>query len=615
MSEHAPQQLFDGSFFEAILHTPALKVAPLPADLPPEAADDALPAFQTFDWDAYNREFFERIPDSAKKTAQGREMAAIAGTQLWMAKQFPPSILAFLLASAPVKTLWQYLSSEERQATLQAATKGFQRTPAIVRQPVVRSRLLQWMLKNPNETYILLLIWGLSSPPPPIVALAQSENDGAAVREKLPLWIKSFGLDATIAGLAVAAKPRTLATLLDWLKNPAELVRLINECEDEVGAARAQETAVATHAGEHAPDSDAARFWKARADEWNVKNTEMAEKLSALIADYARLGSQVRAQSAEIEGFKKHEKGASALGEKKLGAAQKRWQVELEEQKKSAERQGRKLRALEREREALDIENRRFKKQLRHTGGLLEEERRKVAGLEAKIATATPAVEALSTPRSQQSAPGKVVVVQAPTPLDEIFEWRADGRRVKITAREVRRLIDKNDEDAVYTIIQALESLHHSDKSLHGKFFKRISDAGGYYARVLGENMARVLVDASNVARYAPNKYGKGQLRHLTEMREELRRLGCFPVQFIADASLRYFIDDMRRFQEMVAHGEIQVVDKGVEADEILAREARRTGAYVVTNDAKFFHKVSPDFEPPRVTFRIYDGTVIVDEF
>jgi hypothetical protein len=127
--------------------------------------------------------------------------------------------------------------------------------------------------------------------------------------------------------------------------------------------------------------------------------------------------------------------------------------------------------------------------------------------------------------------------------------------------------------------------------------------------------MARVLVDASNVARYAPNKYGKGQMRHLTGMREELRRLNCFPITFIADASLRYFIDDTARFRDMVAHGEIEVVDKGVEADEILAREARRTGAYVVTNDAKFFHKVSPDFEPPRVTFRIYDGTVIVDEF
>jgi hypothetical protein len=46
-----------------------------------------------------------------------------------------------------------------------------------------------------------------------------------------------------------------------------------------------------------------------------------------------------------------------------------------------------------------------------------------------------------------------------------------------------------------------------------------------------------------------------------------------------------------------------------------LAREARKTGAYVVTNDTKFHLKVSPDFEPPRIGFRAQSDVVFVDEF
>ncbi len=622
MSEHAPQQLFDGSFFEAILQTPALKTAPPAPVLPPFTLDEELPEFQTFDWDAYNREFFERIPDSAKKTVQGREMAHIAGTQIWMSRQFPAPILNFLLLNAPVKALWQYLGAKERKADLAFATRGFQHTPAILRQPVVRSRLLQWLQKNPAEIYLLLMIWGLATPPPPAAIATQGESDEALVRQKLPGWVRKFGLEATIAGLAIAAKPRTLATLLGWLQDPAELRRLIEACPEEAPPL-APETALATAPPSdeeaHAPDSEAAHFWKAQCEIARANDARRSGMLEKTLDASERFMAQISAQKLEIEALKTREKVVAQSLEKKLAAAQKRLKTELDELKKSFERQTRKLRALERDHETLETENRRFKKQLRHAGTLLEEERRRASALELKGAPASESVEALSTPQVQQSAPGKVVKVGAPTPLDEIFQWRADGRLVRITAREVRRLIDKNDEEGVYAVVQALESLQLSprpdDQSLHGKIRKRIGDAGPYYARVLAENMARVLVDASNVARYAPNKYGKGQLRHLIEMREELRRLGCFPIIFIADASLRYFIDESKKFHEMVASGEIEVVDKGVEADEILAREARRTGAYVVTNDAKFFHKVSPDFEPPRVTFRIYDGTVIVDEF
>ncbi len=449
--------------------------------------------------------------------------------------------------------------------------------------------------------------------PPAVVAMQSLDDD--ELRRGLPALVKKFGLNATMAALAVAARPKAFIALGKLLLEGDELLRLVDGADEVSASACEVETAPQTEAW--APDSDAARHWKEQFEASEETRRQLCESLEKTLAASDKNRAALGERGVEVEALKKREKTALAQAAKKQENVETRLGNELSELRKNFERQTRKLRALEREKIDMDNENRRFKKQLRHIAQLLEEERKKIAVLERsqpKIEVAPAPIDSIMTPAASQSAPNRPVVVQPPTPLDEIFEWRAEGRAVKITPRAVRRLIDQNDEDAVFSI-QALESLKIADRATHAKFLKRLGESGTYYPRVLTESMTRVLVDASNVARHTPNRYGKGQLRHLLEMRDELRRLGCFPIRFYADASLRYFIDEATKFRDMVAHGEIIVADKGTEADEILAREARRTGAYVVTNDAKFFHKVSPDFEPPRVSFRIYDGTVIVDDF
>ncbi|PQV63921.1 hypothetical protein B1R32_108132 [Abditibacterium utsteinense] len=624
MSDHsAAKPLLDDSFFESILVPRELEGAP------PDLESDIAP-LENFDWENYNRAFFESLPESAKSAPQTREIAEIAGGGLWMARQFSPEVVAFLLHETAPLRLWNYLSGKSRKELLSSATHGFQRKPQIVKQPMVRSRIAQWLHKNPAHNFVLLMLWSLETPP--VIARAASLSDDSDWQIQLPILVKEFGAEAILCALASAAKPRAFLALREMLKDAENFARLIEQASVEItsetedstkneaefdlsDATTGNSTKNEANFSEDETGSESARVWKEKWQRSETSRTEVCEMLEQVLDAQEKSLAQLSAQSAKLGEFEKREKTSAALLEKRFGAIQKRLQLELDELKKTYERQNRKFRALERDKAELDIENRRFKKQLRHAGILLEEERKKVAALDGKTQTAGATVEALSTPNSRQSAPDKPVVVQAPTLLDEIFEWRADKRLVRITPRAVRRLIDGNNEEGVFAVVQALESLEFSDRSLHGKFFKRIGEGGGYYVRVLKENMARVLVDASNVARHTPNKYGKGQLRFLLGMREELRRLGCFPIVFIADASLRHVIDESRKFHEMVANGEIEVVDKGVEADEILAREARRTGAYVVTNDAKFFHKVSPDFEPPRVTFRIFDGTVIVDDF
>lgn len=594
---------FDASFFEAISTAPQPEIAP----------PDDLSAVEIFDWDAYNRAFFETLPERAKRSEENRVLASIAGAQLWLARRLPSEAVAFLLQNIAAKSLWKHLTGENRYPLLHTATRGFQRTPQIVRQAVVRARMVHWLEQNRAEIYPLLMMWSSGEPQPPIIAVAQADDES----HQLPILIRKFGVEAALCALSFAARPKTFAALIELRADEEKLGRLLQNSDEEENPCEAEP---APEVGESVPipDSEAAIYWKEQFEAGEETRRQLCESLAKTLDAGDKNRLKLDQRSAELESLQKREKTGVAQAAKKLENLEQRLGGELSELRKNFERQTRKLRALEREKIEMDNENRRFKKQLRHTAQLLEEERKKVAVLERsqpKIEVAPAPIDSILTPAASQSAPNRPVVVQPPTPLDEIFEWRADGRQVKTTPRTVRRLIDHNDEDAVFGIMQALESLRHSDRSTHGKFLKRLGESGAYYPRVLTESMARILVDASNVARHTPNRYGKGQLRHLLEMRDELRRLDCFPILFYADASLRYFIDEANTFRDMVAQGEILVADKGVEADEILAREARRSGAYVVTNDAKFFHKVSPDFEPPRVSFRIYDGTVIVDDF
>jgi hypothetical protein len=591
MPEQSPQQPFDSSFFAALLATPQPDL--IPPDVSIEhLSEEALQEIETFDWESYNTAFFDRIPESAKGTQESRPTAAIAGTQIWMARHLPPSVVSHLLQVIPAKLLWNYLNGDDRKELLQIVTRGFQRTPQIVRQPVVRNRWLHWLETNQNEIYVLLVMWSLREPQSPSIAFTQNEPDDAKLARKLPSMFRNFGIEDSLCGLSIATRPRVFRAVAELLADKEELERLMQkEADDEELAEGAgEETAAIDDAP--APEADSSL-------------TLLKESLEQAVAKGERLNRSLTRQKEEIESLHKREHVIIEQWTRKLEGAQKKSQAEAEELRKNAERLSRKLRTLEREKEELETENRRLKKQLRHSALLLEEERRK--GSQSEIQAPKPVVA--PAPKKEVAQPPAVL-----TPLDEVFEWRADGRPVKVTPRAVRLLIDRNDEDAVFAVMQALESLKLSDKATYSKFLKRLGEAGSFYPRVFTERTTRVLVDASNVARHVPTRRGKGRLSFLLQMREELRRLNCFPILFYADASLRHFIDEPQKYGEMVARGEIVTVDKGVEADEILAREARRTGAYVLTNDARFFHKVSPDFEPPRVSFRIYDGTVIVDD-
>jgi len=618
-----PTHLFDGSFFESVL---AVRDIPEPRHLaqPSGAAQNSASAELgtdigsgapdeaecPFDWDAYNLAVSERLPETALRSPEARELAPTAGAQSWLARQVPPGAVTFLISDTPAKLLWTYLQAPRQAEPLWIATKGFQRNPSALRNPVVRSRLATWLSANPQEIYPLLVAWGLRAPRPAVLDEVQPTTDADLSESALCQLFRARGPAATLAAAAFLARPKLFERVLPFLSNEAALHEFIDEPQ-EIESGESAETEPEAQPAEPNP-------WQERAAELEARMKAQSERLIELQARGDGLLARGTKQASEIEALKLAAKTAAEHAEKRIAAIELRAHADMGELRKTFERTTRKLRALERDAAEHETENRRLRKQLRHTQQLLEDERKKLAAYEASKAPAKATVrpvEAFSTPDTTPATSSRPVVVSPPTPLDEIFEWRADGRPVRVTPRALRRLIDSNDEEAAFGIMQALEALEKSDWSLHKRFLKRLGEAGEYYVRVLTRSTTRVLIDASNVARSSPNRYGKGQLKHLIAVREELRRRDCFPIIFYADASLPYFIDDPRELRQMVAHGEVVMSNAGQEADELLAREARRTGAYVVTNDRLFFNKVSPDFEPPRITFRIYDETLIVDDF
>ena len=290
-------------------------------------------------------------------------------------------------------------------------------------------------------------------------------------------------------------------------------------------------------------------------------------------------------------------------------------EAHLTETKKTLDRTTRRWKSLQKEWEELTADNKRLKRQMRRQQQLNEELRKQLATVTARAQSLAPDGAVSAKPAVPEEKAKPVAPRVQVSPLDQTFIWQSDSRPFRVTPREVKRAIDRNDEEFVFTLIQAFDALRETNESGYRMFLDRIREFERYYSRVLTVDTTRVLIDASNVARYENNHYGKGQLRHLMAMRDELRRRDCFPIQIYADASLPYHIDEPSELMQMVKNGEIQMTIAGQEADELLAREARRTGAYVVTNDRSFHTKVSPDFEPPRITFRIHDGFLVVDDF
>jgi hypothetical protein len=522
-------------------------------------------------------------------TIPNQEQPEITANEL--IAELPEEVLAFLVRSVPNRDAWAWLGKDENYGLMAGVTRGFQRNPQALRQPVVRTRLARHFTQHPETTQHWLQLWANSKPRvlEEVQGLAQDEELNAQLAT---LWHR-HGAEALILSLVLEGR----RAALDALDSVAEAEITTEEAVPEQVAEAPDETPDAIP-----PDLNAEiERLQTQRDEWRARSESLQNQLTQLQSTLSAAQEKQKIQTRELTAGARREKLRAESAEAKLHETDKHF-----------DRTARRLRSLEKEHEETTAENKRLKRQYRRGQEINEELRKQIAQLSSKLENLSEKYEP-KLPSVPEPEPGPAPRVLSP--LDQMFIWKSDGRQFKVTPREVQRAIDTNDEAWVFRLIQALDALQETNPQGYRVFMNALQTLDPYYRRVLTSDTTRVLVDASNVARYEKTKYGKGQLKHLLGMRRELRLRGCFPIQLIADASLPYNIDEVAELLAMGKRGEIEFSNAGQEADEVLAREARRTGAYVVTNDRNFYLKVTPDFEPPRITFRIIDGFLVVDEF
>lgn len=509
--------------------------------------------------------------------------------------------LEFLVRSAPTRELWKLLGQSEHLPLQSRVTKGFQSTAGALRQTPVRNRLVHEMQASFALTAHLLHLWTETSPTV-LLTVREAEQDEALTAQLPQLW-KRFGTEALFWSLFVERREPVMEA---WTQQVANGDTAPDEPEASEPAKAVEEATPPASDKALKEARDAAAKWKTRAESAESKMRAAESALTTERAEYSKLTQELRAQARQEENryAAEHQKFA--------------------ESEKNLDRATRKLKSTEKHFEELETDNKRLKKQVRQQQELNEELKKEAAGLRARIEVMESAAEAapkpVPPPAASPSPPSQATLrfyPAAPTvaPQEQQFIWDADGHTVRVTPRDIKRAVDRNDEGFVFALIQAMDALRQTSVDGHKLLLERLSEFDRYYAQVLTRHTTRILVDASNVARYEKNRFGKGQMRFLLAMRQELRRRNCFPIRFIADASLPYNIDSPDELLAMVKRSELELSAAGQEADEILAREARRSGAFVVSNDRTFHHKVSPGFEPPRVGFQFYDSHVVVDEF
>lgn len=487
-----------------------------------------------------------------------------------MAEALPVEVLDSLIHSLPSRELWSWLNEDSRQDLRLRITQGFRATAEVLRQPIATTRLVKHLEDNESDADELLKLWGKSSTQ---VLKAIREHDDSALVEVLSTLRTIHSGEALILALLHDEREPVLEA---WMEQNGIEVEKESTSAPNFESLQKQLTRAQSKVEELRTK---ARETKAQA---SITEKHLKEKLreqETIARSWQREARQLTLKVEVLEG-------------------------KLQEADKARDRAERKAKSTLAESETAQTQLKTAQRQLHRLQQINE-------ALRSQLAASKTQFDDIKTPRPQEiketfiSAEAKPASVSRPRALTP--------SRSKDEIEKIKAAIDRNDEAFIATLRAELSTLHKRDAKAYSELLKRVRVSGRNYEKVLTAPTTRVLVDASNVARYETHK--KGKLKYLLAMREELQRHEFFPIIFVADASLPHFIDEPKKLREMIVRGEVLITESGQTADEVLTRQARETGAYVVTNDRNFHFAYAPDFTPSRIGFRIEEGVLRLDEY
>jgi myosin heavy subunit len=498
----------------------------------------------------------------------------------------PQEALAALLESIPPTKLLRLL--KKSGAVCQQVFHGFKVQPSSLRVPIVRRRLRERLEKDEEFLVEVVALWDQENPE---VRRAVQQRSVAALRQELTQLAERWGGGAVAIALAADAR----ASVRELLESKAKVLEKFSRTPVKAEAPSVR-----------LPDEEepSAEMQSLREEigRWQQKHAALRQQHAETVRSLEQVQTEHR----------KTVQQTTALQKQLL-----EWQATCAALQKQADRAARQKQKFERENQALRAENKRLKKQVRQLTLALEEARRAAqqaaveperesrAGGEKEKRSDVPA--SLPLPPARPPAP--------PQPTATTLRWNINGDRYSVSLAHLRQAVDTNQEEIVFKTAESLKRLRRADEAQFAAVVQRLKEIGRYYAHVLTQSTMRVIVDGSNVAHAEKNRRGQAQLRNILAMRDELRALDFFPILIYADASLPYQIDQREELMRLAHRGEIRFVPAGTSADDIIAREAKELGCYVVTNDRKLTHNLDPTWELQIVGFKIIDGQVMLEDF
>ena len=120
-----------------------------------------------------------------------------------------------------------------------------------------------------------------------------------------------------------------------------------------------------------------------------------------------------------------------------------------------------------------------------------------------------------------------------------------------------------------------------------------------------------VILDGSNIAWEEKNNSNKPQINNIESMINQLSRANFKKIITVADAALRYQIDEQKRLDRLVREGAMKMLPARVDGDKFILRIAEEENAMIVSNDMfKEFRESTPWIDERRIPYTILDGEV-----
>jgi len=119
------------------------------------------------------------------------------------------------------------------------------------------------------------------------------------------------------------------------------------------------------------------------------------------------------------------------------------------------------------------------------------------------------------------------------------------------------------------------------------------------------------ILDGSNIAWEEKNVSNKPKIANVESMINRLSRANFKKIITVADAALRYQIDEQKRLDQLVREGAIKMLPARVDGDKFILRLADEENAMIVSNDMfKEFREDAPWVDERRIPYTILEGEV-----